>query len=359
MLRNLLVGLDATTLAPVTVAINPDDDATFNELTLPNGMVTPEVWRPRILRHRFLNDWSFARAMDSESNAILFPNYFTPPRLGHARKVTIIHDLQHTHLPQYFSPRRRRWLDANMAHTLSNADAIVAISGAVRNDLLKYFGCSHEQDIHVIPNPISWDRFRRSDGSGIDRPSDIAQQTRILSVCSHFPHKNLDTLLVAFKELTTLLGTTKLILVGRAHSDQRGSRGFFDVQSRILELHLEQHVEILGAISDERLGAEYRRAAVVAVPSLFEGFGMPAVEALGLGIPVVASRLPSLVESTLGKARYVSDPKSPSDWAQALFETVSDVAARPGCDAINTIRETYNPARIAKLYLSLMNGCNT
>ena len=110
---------------------------------------------------RFVGEQQAALRPGLRSEAVLFPNYFVPPvvpgRLG--RVATVIHDVQFRHFPRYFSARKRAWLAASQALAMRRADTVVAISGFVRDDLLRIYGRRFERKLVAIPNPISWDRF--------------------------------------------------------------------------------------------------------------------------------------------------------------------------------------------------------
>jgi glycosyltransferase involved in cell wall biosynthesis len=96
---------------------------------------------------------------------------------------------------------------------------------------------------------------------------------------------------------------------------------------------------------------------VFAFPSLFEGFAMPPVEALGFGLPVVASRSSGIPETTLGLAVYLDEPRDSHALADRLGEVLDDPAAfRPSVEAVAEVRAAYAPARIGAVYRALLAG---
>jgi glycosyltransferase involved in cell wall biosynthesis len=280
--------------------------------------------------------------------AILFPNYFTPPiippRFG--RVVTVIHDFQYRHFPQYTRRRKRLWL--RLAHDLTfrRADVVVVLSDFVRQDVIRHYGGRALEKLVVIPNPISWEHLE--DG----RAQEAGRRPYILTVASHYPHKNLETLLRAFSILRSRVPDVDLVIAGQRRSELVGQMaGGPDLEELASSLGLSDQVRFTGHVGDAELADLYRNAALFAFPSLFEGFGMPPVEALGLGVPTLTTRCASLPEVTLEGAHYVDRPQDAEEWAeriQAILEHRSDFEVPPA--TVAAIRERYAPERIGKLY---------
>ena len=114
---------------------------------------------------------------------------------------------------------------------------------------------------------------------------------------------------------------------------------------------------VTGHVSDVELGKLYQHAAVFAFPSLFEGFGMPAVEALGFGLPVLTTKCGSLPEATLQLAHYVDDPLNVSEWTATMADILTQTATyRPLPRDVARIRHQYMPNRIGKVYYEALVG---
>jgi glycosyltransferase involved in cell wall biosynthesis len=295
------------------------------------------------------------------SDAVLFPNYYIPPwvpaRLG--RVVTVLHDLQYKHFPQNFSARKRAWLTASQAFAVRRADRLVVISEFVGQDVLRWFGDNLAGKLAVIPNPISWDRFGVA---ADDEPAPIPQPY-ILSVAAQYPHKNLEVLVRGFAEVARRHPDLQLVLCGQdyrslhgvAQEGAAGRRG--GLLSVAHALGLEKRVRLTGYVDDAALGRWYRHARLFAFPSVFEGFGMPAVEALGFGLPTVTTRCTALPETTLGLAAYVGDAYSAGEWAERLDAVLRDSATyRPDALAVARLRAHYSPERVARAYCSASLG---
>lgn len=301
---------------------------------------------------RFLAEQRACLAATTAGDAILFPNYFVPPltprRLG--RVVTVLHDMQYRHFPQYFAPKKRAWLRAAHALAFRKADNVVAISSFVRDDALRWLGQDFANKITVIPNAVEWTRF---DGSlGNRRPFDGRY---VLSVAAQYPHKNLETLIRAFAQVARQQSDLHLVLCGQDYSALRGvasSRAGLLPLGR--ELGIADRLHLTGYVDDAALGAWYRGASLFAFPSVFEGFGMPPVEALGFGLPVLTTSATALPEVTRGLAYHVDDPFSVTEWASKLVEMLANPGRyRPTDDEAAALRRFYHPDRIAEQYLNL------
>ena len=276
----------------------------------------------------------------------LLPNYYTPVGLR-GRIVTVIHDAQHAHYPENFSVAKRRWLAAAHRHTMRRADVVVAISQFVAADLIARHGDRYAAKVLVIPNAVSFDRLE----PGALPPTVPADRELILCVSAAYRHKNLDTLVRAFAEVRKQRPDSHLVVVGQPPEQLIGARRRESLSTLVEHFGLATHVTLLGYVTDAELGALYRRASVVAVPSLFEGFGLPTVEALGLGVPVVSTRCGALEEVSLGLARYVDDPMSATEIAGALTDVLgSGALASPSAADVERVRARYDPRAVAELY---------
>jgi glycosyltransferase involved in cell wall biosynthesis len=286
--------------------------------------------------------------------SVLFANYYTPPTLRACRSATVIHDLQYKHLPEHFSVRKRLWLNVAHRATLRHADHVVVISNFVRSDVLNAYGSVYESKLRVIPNPIAWDRFERA--SEPASPPAALRERYILSVASHYPHKNLGTLLRAFASVRHRIPHA-LVLAGQVRRNLKGVRpeATDELAKLVEELAVGERLRILGHVPDARLGSLYRGADLFVLPSMFEGFGMPAVEALGMGVPTLTTNCAALPEATLGKATYITDPLNVEELAWKMLEMIERREAFvPSAEEVRQIRAFYAPARIAREYMQVL-----
>lgn len=350
MLYNLIRGLMCSRSSLVLVAGSPEDICTDFRREIANSE-NIDLTYTNSSKSRFLQEQLLA-VSSQKFDCIIFPNYFCPPlvRSGFGKVVTIIHDLQYRHLPENFPLIKRVWLSLCHKIALIRSDKIVTISNFVRDDMLDFYGDSYSQKITTIHNPIDWERFDiREDFFNRDRKY-------ILSVAAHYPHKNLATLIRAYDLIKDLIPDYELLLVGQFSENlsNRVNRRQ-SIEEIIRELDISKRVKALGFLSDAELGLYYSEASVFVFPSLFEGFGMPAVEALGFGIPVITTKCGSLYEVTQGKALYVNDPLDINELASMILRVVAleQCNGFGGDDAIS-LRELYSPQHIAEQYLQLI-----
>ena len=293
-------------------------------------------------------------------DAVLFPNTFTPPIVRARRAVTVIHDLQYLHFSEHWPRAKRVWMRANHEFTLRKCDAVVAISQVVKDDILKHYGSRWESRVHAIWNPVDIDRF-----DSAAEQSFTGGRPYIMSTAVDRPVKNLSTLVRAFALLRTEFPEHCLVLAGQLRADDRTWRrrttGLEEklpsTVDLVQQLGLDKHVITTGYIPDPQLGALYRRASVFVLPSLFEGFGMPAVEALALGTPTLVTDLPVLREVTLNHAEYLADPLDERQLAEQIAQILRrGEAARPAPDVCRDMRCRFAPETIAAQYLDLLLG---
>jgi glycosyltransferase involved in cell wall biosynthesis len=231
------------------------------------------------------------------------PHYVLPPAVSCASVVTI-HDCIHLMFPQYL-PNRMAYAYARavMWAAARRAQSIITVSEASKRDILQFFKVPPEKVV-VVPNAID-ERF-------LVPPPDIElarvreryqlQHGFILYAGNIKPHKNLVRLIEAFSQIRQgPFQELKLLIIGDQISKLPALR------RAVHQLKLHKHVRFLGYIPDETLAVLYRSAEVFVFPSLYEGFGLPPLEAMASGTPVVTSNTSSLPEVTGGAAVLV-DP---------------------------------------------------
>jgi len=200
-----------------------------------------------------------------------------------------------------------------MGDTLSVSDRVIAISNHGKSDIVDRFSIA-EDKIEVIYHGIDPDKFKRVVTKNVDLP-----EKYILFVGADYPHKNLSSLLKAFRLVsnTEVFKGYKLVCVGnREHLYSNSS--FKDDLER-----LGDKVIMNVSVPDEWIPEIYSRAAVLVMPSVYEGFGFPILEAMACGTPVICSELSSLPE-VAGNAAVIVDATDPGCLASAITKVVSN-----------------------------------
>ena len=244
------------------------------------------------------------------------------PKLTEARSVFTLHDTAFLNFPQYHLPRNRIFLRTMMPRFLERADRIIAVSENTRRDALRFYPLDPET-IDVIPEGVDA-RFRPI----LDRTSISSVRHRyrlperfILSLGTIEPRKNLPTLLEAYAALRSRHPDVHLVIAG---GNGWLYERFFD---RLRTLGLEGEVVLTGYVPDEDVPALLNAAEVFAFPSEFEGFGLPPLEAMACGVPVVCSNAASLPE-VVGDAGLQLPPREVHAWVAALDGVLSDSRLR-------------------------------
>jgi glycosyltransferase involved in cell wall biosynthesis len=286
----------------------------------------PEECKARLLRasvptveaasadgHRTLRDmWRMSRALSaSEFGVVLFPTIYSyVPVMGRARKLVMMHDVIAETFPKLTVPRlsARMFWNAKVAVGRMQANALITVSEYSRECILKRFGGDPSR-IRVVgeaADPI----FRR-----LECPAPTARLkelglhgTRRLAVYlgGFSPHKNLIALLDAFARVASRSEFSDLLLamVGDTSSDAFHTY-FGEVAAHVQALGLRDRVVFTGFLKDEDVVALLNLAKVLVLPSLMEGFGLPAVEAAACGCPVIATKASPLEGLLRGGGIYI------------------------------------------------------
>lgn len=275
--------------------------------------------------HRSARDmWRMSRAMsDSAFDLLLFPTVYSfVPVLSRAKKVVMIHDVIAETYPQLTLPSRTARLFWRAKATLGRwqADAIVTVSDYARQGILKHFklapervfvvGEANDPVFRVLETPQPTPRL---DTLGL--PTD---GRTVIYVGGFSPHKNLHTLVEVFAHLASqkAFADVRLVMVGE-YSREVFHSYFGTIKQQVETLGLTDRVVFTGYLTDEDLVILLNLATVLVLPSLMEGFGLPAVEAAACGCPVIAttaSPLPTL----LGDGGLYVDPARSEDLELAL-----------------------------------------
>jgi glycosyltransferase involved in cell wall biosynthesis len=228
-------------------------------------------------------------------------------------------DMQHEFFPQFFSSREMKMRQEFYRPSAEQAARIIAISGHVKSSLVERYEMSPDK-IDVIY--LGYDqRYKRYDESdvlhkmqskyGLNRPF-------LYYPGATWPHKNHKTLLASIGILKTRYRFDgQLVLTGIAKKSND------EILQEITRLNLDETVKVLGYIPYEELPYLYNLARLLVFPSLFEGFGIPLVEAMACGCPIACSNATSIPE-VVGDVGMIFDPMSSEDMAEKIWQLWND-----------------------------------
>jgi glycosyltransferase involved in cell wall biosynthesis len=252
---------------------------------------------------------------------ILHMTYVTPVWSA-APVVLTVHDICYATNPEWFSDRDLRVLSSNVPRSIRAAAHVITDSQSARDQIIEHYRVP-ESKISVIPigpgpaaAPISLEEARMELAEmGID-----PERAYLLAVGNLQPRKNLVRLLEAFKELVGARGhDLDLVIVGPRH---------FRAEDAIAaSAPVGERVRFTGYVTDRQLAAFYRCSIAFVFPSLYEGFGLPALEAMSHGIPVACSNAGSLPE-VCGDAAVLFDPHSVEAITAAVDRVIGDADLR-------------------------------
>jgi len=311
-----------------------------------------------VKRNRVLYDSTLPMVHKSvkQHEVVFSPNYVTTLThlTGKQAYTTTIHDLQYQHFPQFFSTKKRKWQYFAHTNTLKACKKVICISDFVKEDICKVYGEKYRDKLVVIHNAIDFcklDKTAQSEQFSYDFPY-------ILSVAAHYPHKNTLTLVKAFNEFNRIYPNTKLVLAGQLSKNLVG--GDYEAYGAQLEAAFNANPNIIttGFVSDGELSQLYRNASFFVFPSLFEGFGMPPVEAMSIGKPVITTRCGSLEEVTLGKAFYMNEPQNEEELAHLMQDCFANLDEKTyeAESLVQEVRHHYSPKTVARSYIDLFES---
>ncbi len=298
------------------------------------------------------SQWDLLSAITRERPDVVFIPYHlcTPVVHGFTPVVCLLHDC-------IFERRaadsgERSWpIHAYQACTrfaLYVTSILATVSESTRREIKRFYGVNLGPEAVLSPG-VSQKFF---DAGGRPRPAGLDLPERyILHVGVRRPHKNQQLLVRALAKLSGQHPDLGLVLVGSADA-----RYFDDVGALVAGLGLSAQVRRFEQVSEEQLLGLYANASVFAYPSLVEGYGLPLLEAMAAGVPVVASDADAVREVSEG-ATLALAPDNPERWASALAEVIYDTAVADGLRALGSaVAQRHTWASSAERTLRLLHG---
>lgn len=286
------------------------------------------IWQ-NIFQNKFLRKHGIRKCFE--------PVYCKPWFNGGICYTCVIHDLQAYHYPEYHPFHEVVYSRLCWRMDILNADKIVAISQWVKSDIEQKYG---RKNIAVIYNPISV-KGEMANFDTLSEKYQIEQGQFYYTVSQMIPHKNLSTLVKMIEKILCKNESIPNKLVVSGISGNATS----ELEKMIKDKNLSGHVILTGYISNEERNALYKNCHTFLFPSVFEGFGMPPVEAMLFGTRVVTTCCTSLPEVTQGKAIYVDNPYDEDEWIEKIKMMKQFAEIDTGI---------YLPKEISKQYLNLL-----
>lgn len=269
------------------------------------------------------------------------PVYCRPLFNGGITYVNVIHDLQAAHYPAYHPfyeiaySKLCWWLDTHFS------EHIVAISDWVREDIMTRYRVKHDK-ITTIYNPITVSREEIIPFERLAGKYHVEEEMFYYTVAQLIPHKNLDTLIDVIEQIKERkIDIPCKLLISGVNGESRSV-----LEKRIKERGLEQEVTLTGFVENAERNTLYRYCRAFLFPSVFEGFGMPTIEAMLFGAVVIATNRTCIPEVTQGKANYVKDPYDAEEWIRVMQDPVDRVA--------EVDFEMYDQMRLTRRYYELL-----
>ena len=260
-----------------------------------------------------------------EADAILYPYWPSPPvrRPGAPPAVVFVHDVAFRVRPSEVPWQQRLYMGTTLGRSLRDAAAVLVPSEATRQDVLSHYsGAGLDEKLTVVPEGLPPAAAPGPLPEGVDPGF-------ILAVGTVEPRKNYPRLLAAYRRLRGRHGALPFIIDGRPGVPQLviAGRPGWAYGDTILRIRQEPGVRYLGHVDEPTLSALYGAASVLACPSLYEGFGLPLLEAMSRGLPAVVGSAGALPELA-GDAAIAVDPLDEVAIAEALERLLSDPELR-------------------------------
>lgn len=287
----------------------------------------------------------------AQADVAFFPHYDAPMVGLPRRSVVTVHDLIHFKVPEAFSPWRRRVGKVLLHRGVRAAARVLTVSEATSRDLVEWFP-SAAPKLRVVPNGVG-PFFRPSpEGERRDLPPGVASPY-LLCVGNRKPHKNLAAAVETLAELRAERPDLSLVVAGDVYD------GWEAVLRRAEALGVRDRLVEMEGVNDAQLRSLYSGCEALLFPSLYEGFGLPVLEAMACGAPVVASNRSSVPE-VVGDAGLLADPERPAEMAAAVLRLRREPGLRE--ELVRRGREraaAFTWERAAREILDVLHGVAT
>jgi len=279
-------------------------------------------------------------------------DFVLPPLRAKTKSIVTIHDLSYIRVPEAASPSLKAYLDVVVPRSLNRATHVHAVSETTRQDLITLYNIPPEK-ISVIFNAVEPHFKATTPSKEIFTKYHIPDVPYIITVGTVQPRKNYSRLVKALAQLRTKQDIHLVVVGGRGWLED-------EFYATIRDEKMTDYVHLTGFVPDEDLPALYTGAISMAFPSLYEGFGIPILEAMACGVPVVSSNSSSLPEVAQNAALLV-DPYSVDEILNALERVISDQSLRDtliqrGFEQAKKFTWDTSARQLTHLYQAIIRG---
>jgi len=279
------------------------------------------------------------------SGKVWHSTYYTLPQGWKGHSVVTVHDMIFEQCRDFYNgPNADQFREAKQ-QCIRNADAVICVSETTREDVINFYKLDSDS-IYIVNNACS-DVFRQLEQSA-DASMLPTDQPFLLYVGIRSPYKNFDMLMRAYSKWRRRNEVALILAGARPWSN--------DERQQLAQLQIQDSVHLLQNVDDETLCRLYNRAVAFVFPSLYEGFGIPLLEAMSCGCPVVASRIPSTIE-VAGDCPIYFDPMEEDGLLNALDIALSEgrnsKRVRTGLEKVKSYSWNKTAAQTLEVYRNI------
>ena len=297
---------------------------------------------------------NYNRLFQSDADIYHFFNFIVPPRIN-GKIITTIHDMTYILYPETMDKRNLKRITDDIDYSVNRSDKIITVSESSKRDIIRYLNVPEEK-IEVVYNGVEYDRFAKSNNNQ-DKLKVMQKynlpQNYILYMGTLEPRKNIESIVRAYSVLKKNYNhEIKLVIAGK--------KGwlFENIFNLVENLKLQDDVIFTDYVDEIDKAAIYQMAKLFVFPSIYEGFGIPVLEAMASSVPVITSNVSSLPE-VAGDAAILVEPKDVNSIAKNMHKILSnnDLRDKLICKGhIQAKKFTWEASaeKLYKIYKSMM-----
>lgn len=280
-------------------------------------------------------------------NKIWHSTYYTIPQKWSGHSVATVHDMVFERFPQFYNGPKFDLFRQRKRLSVQQADAVICVSDTTRQDVLRFYDLDKNR-VHVVPNACSI-VFRHMDSNELPKTHQI-KQPFLLYLGNRARYKNFDVLVKAYSLWPHREDVSLILVGGKPISESE--------QQLIEELEITTQIKVLKDADDETLCCLYNNALAFVYPSIYEGFGIPLLEAMACGCQIIASRIPSTIE-VAGEYPIYFEPEDVNDLLRALdvaiFERPNPERIKLGFETAKSYSWDKTAAQTLQIYQKIHN----